>query len=378
MTTNTKAEFAFSKARSDLLLSNKFFFFGRLSLFLKPVQTDSVPTMATNGKQIVYNPDFFLKLTPDLQKSAIAHEVLHCSNRHFARQGARKPGRWNAACDYAINPIIKDAGFRIGDNWLHNPAFAGMSAEEIYNQLPDDYDDPNGGASGAWDQVQPANGNDPSDPQMTPQEVSKLEQEWKVNVAQTAFEAERQSKMPSNMKRTVDEMFKNKVPWRDELHMFFNSRSKDDYSWMRPNRMFAHTGIILPSMYSERMGPIDVVIDTSGSITNEILSLFGAEIRAIHSLMRPERTRVIYADAAVNHVDVFSADDMLEFNMHGGGGTDFRPAIQHAIDNDPPVALVYLTDMYGSFPQSAPDFPVLWCATSDVIGPFGRTIRLED
>jgi hypothetical protein len=38
---------------------------------------------------------------------------------------------------------------------------------------------------------------------------------------------------------------------------------------------------------------------------------------------------------------------------------------------------VYLTDMYGTFPNKEPEYPVLWCATSDVVGPFGETLRIE-
>lgn len=63
--------------------------------------------------------------------------------------------------------------------------------------------------------------------------------------------------------------------------------AKDDYSWARPNRMFVAAGAYLPAMYSENMGPIDVVIDTSGSITQELLNEFGSEIKAIVAAVRP-------------------------------------------------------------------------------------------
>lgn len=383
--TNEKASHAFSKARSDMLLSKNFFFFGRLSLFLDPVQVTGHPTiktLATDGRKIFYDVDFFMNLAPDVRKAAIAHEVMHCATRTFARRGLRDGEKWNRATDYAINLVLEEGGLRLGEGWLINPMFKGMMAEEIYDMLPDE--DGSGGAPGcqgmtgeAFDEALDGNAGDGPDSSPSKAEMDKLDGEWKVNTAQAAFEAERQGKLPGNMKREIDEIFQNKVPWRDELYMFFNQRAKDDYSWMRPNKMFAHTGIILPGMYSERMGPIDVVIDTSGSIGETQLAEFGAEIRAIHGLLKPERTRVIYADAAVNHIDTFSPDEEVTFNMHGGGGTDFRPAIKHAMENEPPVALVYLTDMYGAFPDAAPEFPVLWVATSKIQGPFGRTIEID-
>ena len=50
----------FTKARSRLLLDQPFF--GTLCLRLKPVETEEIETAATDGKQLLYNPKFFLSL----------------------------------------------------------------------------------------------------------------------------------------------------------------------------------------------------------------------------------------------------------------------------------------------------------------------------
>jgi hypothetical protein len=39
--------------------------------------------------------------------------------------------------------------------------------------------------------------------------------------------------------------------------------------------------------------------------------------------------------------------------------------------------MVFLTDLYGSFPPSAPPFPVLWASTGGRQAPFGRVIPIE-
>ena len=369
---NTKAADAFSKARSDLLLDH--FFFGRLAMFLAPKQDTSMPTLAVDGKNIFYNPEFFLNLRPDLRKSAVAHEVMHCVLEHTTRRKGRSPRRWNMAADFAINPMLKDSGMTLGQEWLFNPAYFGMSSEEIYNLLPEDSgagDNP-GAGGGKGDPLcdvrdAPTNGSDA--------ELTSNKQEWAINVAQAAYEAKQRGTLPACIERFVDDAGTNKVPWREVLHRFLDMSAKNDYSWSRPNRMFAAAGVYLPSLHSEAMGPIDVVIDTSGSIGQDQLDAFGAEIIAISQLLKPERVRVIYADADVNHVDVFEGGEGLAFKAYGGGGTDFRPAIAYAAD-EPPVALVYLTDMYGAFPEHA-DFPVLWCATTDVTAPMGETVRME-
>ena len=44
--------------------------------------------------------------------------------------------RWNIACDYAINPLLVEAGFELPEGALLDPAYAGLSAEDIYARLP--------------------------------------------------------------------------------------------------------------------------------------------------------------------------------------------------------------------------------------------------
>jgi predicted metal-dependent peptidase len=81
----------------------------------------------------------------------------------------------------------------------------------------------------------------------------------------------------------------------------------------------------------------------------------------------------------VNHVDEFQSGDVLKFEMHGGGGTDFRPPFNYIEQYQiKPACFIYLTDGYGTFPQQAPQYPVLWCITTDVVAPWGQTIRIED
>ena len=51
------------------------------------------------------------------------------------RRSGRDPKRWNEACDYAINPILLDAGLHLPEGVLVDDRFREMSAEQIYNQL---------------------------------------------------------------------------------------------------------------------------------------------------------------------------------------------------------------------------------------------------
>lgn len=357
------------RARSILLI--KHFFWGRLALQLQMKEDTNIPTLAVDGKHIFYNPDFILGLADDLVQSAVVHEIGHCMYDHIHRRNGRDPKGWNQACDYVVNEMLETSGFRVGKDWLLEKSFYGKSAEEIYDIIQKDGGEGNGGNHGS-PLCDTSNG--------AHSEADQVIQttEWKVAVAAAAHMAREAGKLPASMERFVEEMLAPRVPWREVLRRFATQTAKDDYSWVRPNRRFVASGLYMPSMYSERMGPLDVVVDTSGSITQELLDVFGGEIQGIADMVRPERIRVIYCDANVNDVAEFAPGEPIVLEMKGGGGTDFRPPFKMIEDEgSEPVALIYLTDMYGAFPQEPAQFPVLWCATSDVVAPWGETVRVE-
>ena len=91
--------------------------------------------MATDGSRIVYNPAFVDQLKPAELEGTLAHEVMHCALGHQCRRGNRDPELWNEAADFAINPILIANGFTLPAGALIDPAFANLSAEEIYARL---------------------------------------------------------------------------------------------------------------------------------------------------------------------------------------------------------------------------------------------------
>lgn len=357
------------RARTHLLLD--FPFFGELALRLNLVERADIPTMAVDGRNIFYNPEFVSKISDSLTKAIVAHEVMHCVFDHIGRRADRNPKKWNVAGDYAINQMLTDAGFNFEGTGLLDKKYAGMTTDQIYALLDDSTGSDD--APGAGEPGGPLDDCMDGNPGTTETDAT----DWKVAVIQAATSAKAAGKLPAGLARFVDELIAVKVDWRERLRRFITQSSKDDYSWMRPNRRYMSQGMYLPSLYSESMGEIVVAIDTSGSIDQATLNAFGAEIRAIVQSARPAKTTVIYCDAEVNHVDVFEPNDELHFNMHGGGGTNFCPPFEHVEKEGlQPVCFIYLTDMYGRFP-SDPGYPVMWCATSDVIGPFGETVPIE-
>lgn len=353
-------------ARAQLLLNKGHGFFGMLALRLKLVEDPGVKTLAVDGKHVFYNPEFVVnELTDSLTRSALAHEVMHCVFEHINRRGERSARKWNQAGDYAINLVLEDAGFEIGKSWLLNRAYVDMTADEIYNLLPDDND---GDGNDPLCDVQSGNSHD----------ADEANVEWKVAAVQAATAAKAQGNLPGALQRFVEEITAPpKVDWRQQLRQFVTEISKEDYAWSRPNRRYLSAGLYLPGLWSESMGEIAVVIDTSGSIDQHTLNAFGNEIKSIAAAVRPSRIHVIYCDSEVNHVDEFDATQELHFDMHGGGGTDFRPPFVHLEEQGvTPRCLVYLTDLYGPGPEHV-DYPVLWVCTTDQVAPTGQTIHIE-
>src|SRR5215831_2864367 len=121
-----------TRARTQLLLTQPFF--GTLCLRLK-VMAGRVPTMATDGRRILYDPVFVDSLQSAELEAVLAHEVMHCALGHHCRRGQRDPRLWNEAADLAINPLLVANGFSLPARALLDPAFDNLSAEEIYTRL---------------------------------------------------------------------------------------------------------------------------------------------------------------------------------------------------------------------------------------------------
>ncbi|WP_312929039.1 DUF2201 family putative metallopeptidase, partial [Pseudescherichia sp.] len=87
-----------------------------------------------------------MKISKEMRVTLLAHEAWHVGLMHPLRRGNRDPEKWNAACDFAINIMLKDLGYHFDANLgLLDEQYRGMSAETIYDKLPDG---PAGG--GGW------------------------------------------------------------------------------------------------------------------------------------------------------------------------------------------------------------------------------------
>ena len=159
------------KARTALVLDHPFF--GSLLFRLKDCECRSIQTMATDGVSLYYNPDFVETLNAATLAGTLAHEVMHPALHHHVRRSGRDPKRWNMACDFAINPLLVDAGLNLPEGVLLDNRFRGMSAEQIYNLLEseaaqdsgsEDEESESGGEGSNAEQPPAGKANEPSAP----------------------------------------------------------------------------------------------------------------------------------------------------------------------------------------------------------------------
>ena len=366
------------KAKARLILSNPFF--AVLSLRMQFVASD-VETCETDGKTIEYNPAYVDGMDIDRLTAVIAHEVLHTVMFHHTRRGDRDLKIWNEAADYAINPLLKAAGFDLPESALIDDDYAHMTAEQIFSLIPTKQPPP---------QQQPQNGPQPppttgggmggiKDP---PPQANKeqLETEIKIAFTQAAMLADKAGKMPADIQLFIDQELQPKVDWRQVLARFVTELTKNDYTWTIPSPRYMHLGLFLPSLRSPEMGRLIIIVDTSGSIDEEMINQFGGEVQDITSMYNIDLT-VIYVDAKVKGVQEIERGDRIELKPIGGGGTSFRPGFAYIEENDMrPKAVVYLTDGDCSAFPGQPDYPVLWALfgyRKEFNPPFGEAVYVD-
>jgi predicted metal-dependent peptidase len=204
------------------------------------------------------------------------------------------------------------------------------------------------------------------------------EQIWKERLARAAIAAKIQGNLPSDIESLVDAAVEPKLPWRELLRNYVQDATKTEYRMMPPSKRYLHIPIYMPSMKGEFL-EIAVAIDTSGSISQPELETFVSEMQGIADQFENYRIHVYACDAAIHGYDVIETHDEWPKSYGGRGGTDFRPVFKDIEEKGLEISvLIYLTDSYGSFPETPPSYPVLWVINQpNREVPFGEQIFLD-
>ena len=196
-----------------------------------------------------------------------------------------------------------------------------------------------------------------------PLDITAEEQAWDEAMHQALNIARAEGKVPGQVEETIQSAHASTLDWRTLLRRYMTDAASHDYSWSVPNRRFIDSGLYLPSIRSQGIEAIAVIVDTSGSLPAATLAEFWAELREVANEIRPERVIVLQVDARVQDAAEYAPDELPdEIAIKGRGGTDFRPGFQWLDEQGiAPGVCLYFTDMECSdYPEAEPGFPVVF------------------
>ena len=349
-------------ARVGLLL--KASFFGNLATRLKLINADEwCATAATDGRNFYYNTRFIEMLRPKEIEFLFGHEVLHCVYDHFGRRGDRDPQLWNIANDFCVNgDLVKhNVGEKITSvPCLYDRKYDGMSSEEVYDalyenatkidigklldQMIDEHLDGEGDGDGDQD------GEGKGRPKLTAEEKQAIKDEIKEAMLAAAATVDGAGNLPAGVKRLIQQLTEPQMNWREFLRMNLESTIKADYTWMRASRKGWHMDAVMPGQKPDEMIDIAVMLDASGSISPDMLRDFLSEIQGIMDSFPSYKIHVVTFDTECYNpaqYDSDNLDSMIDYEVSGGGGTDFDCIFTYLKDQEiTPRRLIVFTDGY--------------------------------
>lgn len=344
-------------------------------------ENENIKTACTNGESIIFDIDFFLNSTWGEAAFVLAHEVWHIANLHIPRLQARHPQIWNQATDHWINLLLKDEVeanpnlFSVPDfpRLLGNPEaqmcmderFRDLAPEAVYAILikefskQDNGDEDASGDNNAMGSDLDYEGFANSNGTETQEEKAKrLESEWKKRMSSAMDAGRKAGNMSGGLARWAEALLQPKIDWQTALAAYL-SFQPSDYEWTSPDRRFTDWPFVVPDIVGEKL-KFYAAIDTSGSITNEMISGFISELHGILLSFNHVDGVLIGHDHVVHDVIDFDKTSPPTGFTGGGGGTDFHCVVKEIEDNhDKPVVLIWWTDGYAEWPAK-PDYPVIF------------------
>ena len=315
-------------------------FFSSLLASLRLKESKAIPTAAVDGVHLFYNKEFVDKLTPQETLGLLLHETLHVALDHLDRKKLHDldPQGWNIAGDYYINNDLDNRGYKLPEGGLIDHKYDGWSTMKIYGEVmkdkPEDFE---------MDLLGPPDG-------MSDEECTEVVKNAVVKAVTQAKISNDYGSVPGEIARRVEEILNPVLPWNVIFMNRLSAYAKDDYTWRRPNRRY-WPDAFLPSMYSESLDEIIVAIDVSGSIMQEDLDAFMAEITYVWSTLHPKKMRILGFDTEIHDDLEFTEGDSLEsVNLTGGGGTYIGPVIDTIHKDNPEITIIF-TDAEFTLPH---------------------------
>jgi predicted metal-dependent peptidase len=151
-------------------------------------------------------------------------------------------------------------------------------------------------------------------------------------------------------------------------------------TFVRPSRRGSDRhDVIMPGRKRDAW-MLNVVLDTSGSMSEEIPRALGA-IADFCDAAGVDDIRLVQCDTAVTADEILSPAMLATYEISGYGGSDLTPAMLALADDPRVTAAIVLTDGDITFPQEPMPYAVLWVLAPQgspaFQPPYGRVITMQ-
>ena len=330
---------------------------------------------------IIFNSKFVNEMTNGEVAAVLMHELGHFLQMAFQRREMRDPMKWNIAADGVINynvdrdiknphnrefvKTIKlpDKAIRLPDGFDKNHLYS----EWVYDNMDKD---PNlkkmmkGVGQGEMtlidDHSMWGTFND------IPEEVLKSQI---ISTIQEAGKAAGIGSTPSGAEEILKLLLETKVDWRNLLRSFVGQNQRIGFrgTWKRPSRRF---GRRQQGKQVKRAGKLVMVVDTSGSMSNDELNQVMTEVNYVS---RTYDVWVVDCDAKVQQAYKYTRG--MQLTCKGRGGTDMNPGLAHADKDLKADMIVCLTDGGLFHAPESTRAPTLWIITPDGSTSYVKNLR---
>ncbi|AVO23119.1 hypothetical protein RIVERRIDER_31 [Xanthomonas phage RiverRider] len=345
------------KAKTKIFLGKNSGFFGSLLCSLDFIWSEDVPTAATDGIRLWWNPEWFAKHSIEQMSVVLRHELDHVARLHAIRRGDRDPKTWNYACDYRINNDLVNDGFSfkglkplLDKHYDQNGTLA--SEEEIYDLLLQINLNGNGSwGSGDVDLEEAFN-------------LPTEEQARAVNIVGSAVAAAKAAGegIPGDVSKIMDQFLNPVIQWQIVLMKFFTDQIDTEYSMRRPNRRYSD--IYLPSLCDQDDGRLESLLyfqDVSGSITDADSQRFNSELKYVWEVLKPKKVTIAQFSTEITKVDVLVEEDRFDWiETYGGGGTSLVPVREMILKEKPTAAIIFSDLECGIMDCTGITCPLIW------------------
>lgn len=389
------------KIKISLMRHEAFAMLTGIMMVGKTSLSDTFPSAYTNGRDEVYGRGFMKQLTDKMVGFVIVHENFHKMYRHttiWAKLWKKNPKLANLACDYVINLQIVACDpnetiiafpMKNGERWgAYDLRFKGMHVKQVFDILEKEQEE--GGDKGdegeegfdehGWEEAEG----------LSEEDKKELEREIDQGIRQGVIAQQKiHGKGAGGGLLDLGDLLKPKVDWREQLREFVKAvyAGKDKSSWRKVNKRFIGEDIYLPSLVGERVGPVLIGGDTSGSVDQVGYMAAISEVDGIMNMMHPEKVHMLYWGSSVVAHEEYDDANMGNFLSStrpiNGGGTEPNCVSKYMKDKHIKVeCVIHLTDGCIGDWGKAEDYgvPVLWVIIGeygkDIVAPFGKTIHI--